>query len=300
MLAYLAASLTVPESEGRIIEIGGSEVVTYGQMMTLYASVRGLKRWMVPVPVLTPRLSSYWVNLVTPIPAAIARPLIEGLRNENVVRDPVALTLFPDVKPVSYRTSVERVLAQLEASTVETTWSDALGVTHGDVPPVVLTTHEGMIREHRQRLVEASPGDVYRVFLGIGGKRGWFYMNAAWEIRGFMDRMIGGVGLRRGRRDADQLRVGDALDFWRVEAVEPERLLRLRAGMKVPGKAWLQFQVTPREDGRTLLSQTAFFASKGLMGWLYWYALYPLHAVIFSGLINQIAARSLRKSLSSG
>lgn len=294
VLAYITAALVVPESSGRIIEIGGAEVVTYGEMMTIYAQVRGLKRWMLPVPVLTPRLSSYWVNLVTPIPAVIARPLIEGLRNENVVRDPSARQLFPHIQPVNYRTSVERALAQLQASNVETTWSDALSANLSDVPPVTLTTQEGMILERRQRIVATSAANVYQILTGLGGKRGWFYMNWAWEVRGFIDRMAGGVGLRRGRRDPDALRVGDALDFWRVEAVEPEQLLRLRAEMKVPGKAWLQFQVTPRGEAQTLLVQTALFAPKGVLGWLYWYGLYPLHGLIFSGLIDQIARRAVR------
>lgn len=297
VLEYLATALAVPESSGHIIEIGGADVVTYGEMMTIYAKVRGLKRWMVSVPVLTPRLSSYWVNLVTPIPAAIARPLIEGLRNESIVHDTSAQQLFPHIQPAGYRTTVERAIARLEASNVETAWSDALITSQGDVPPVTLTTREGMIVEHRQRVIQASGADVYRIFIGIGGKRGWFYMNWAWAIRGFMDQMIGGVGLRRGRRDSNELRVGDALDFWRVEAVEPGRLLRLRAEMKVPGKAWLQFEVNAHGEGeepeQTRLSQTAFFAPKGLLGWLYWYVLYPFHALIFSGLIDQIAKRAM-------
>lgn len=292
VLEYLAGALTVPQSIGRIIEIGGAQVVTYGEMMTIYAKERGLNRWMLSVPVLTPRLSSYWVNLVTPIPAAIARPLIEGLRNENVVRDPSGQALFPEITPVDYRTSVRRALDRLQASDVETTWSDALISSQGDVPPLFLTTQEGMILEHRQYVVAAPPANVFKVFTGLGGEHGWFYMNWAWEIRGFLDRQIGGVGLRRGRRDPDSLRVGDALDFWRVEAVEPGQLLRLRAEMKVPGKAWLQFQVTPREGNQSLLQQTAYFAPKGLSGWLYWYALYPLHGLIFSGLIRQIAQRA--------
>jgi uncharacterized protein YbjT (DUF2867 family)/uncharacterized protein YndB with AHSA1/START domain len=292
VLEYLTAALEVPESSGRILEIGGSEVLTYGEMMTRYAESRGLRRWMVPVPVLTPLLSSYWVNLVTPIPAVIARPLIEGLRNESVVRDPVARDLFPAIEPVSYRKSVERALGQLQASNVETAWSDAQSSSLSDRPPVILTTQEGMILEHRQRLVAASPEAVYRIFTGIGGRRGWFFMNWAWQIRGFLDRLIGGVGLRRGRRDPDELRAGDALDFWRVESVEPDQLLRLRAEMKVPGKAWLQFQVTPGEDGQSLLEQTAFFAPKGLVGWMYWYGLYPLHGLIFSGLIDRIGRRA--------
>ena len=246
VLEYLTAALTSRESSGRIIEIGGAEVITYGEMMTIYAEVRGLKRWMIPVPLLTPRLSSYWVNLVTPIPAVIARPLIEGLRNENIVHDPSARQLFPIIQPVNYRTAVERALARLQASNIETAWSDALSTSQGAVPPVILTTQEGMILEHRQRSVAASPAEYLSMFTGIGGERGWFYMNWTWEIRGLLDRMIGGVGLRRGAAIRIDLRVGDALDFWRVEAVEPDQLLRLRAEMKVPGKAWLQFQVTPQ------------------------------------------------------
>ena len=164
--------------------------------------------------------------------------------------------------------------------------------SQGALPARVLTTAEGMIQEHRQRLVPASPDRIYQIFSGLGGSRGWLYLNWAWQLRGFIDRVMGGVGLRRGRRDPDQVRVGDALDFWRVEAIEPGRMLRLRAEMKVPGKAWLQFQVQPLDGGRALLSQIAFFAPKGLFGWLYWYALYPLHGLIFSGLIDRIARRA--------
>ncbi len=296
VLDYLTSALAVPESKGRLIEIGGSEIVTYGEMMTIYAEVRGLRRWLLPVPVLTPRLSSHWVNFVTPIPAVIARPLIEGLRNENIVHDPSARTLFPRIEPVSYRQSVDRALARLEASNIETAWSDALSTTRGQVQPAVLTTQEGMILDQRQRIVAASADDLFAVVTGIGGTRGWFYMNWAWQIRGFMDRVIGGVGLRRGRRHPDDLRVGDALDFWRVEAVEPGRLLRLRAEMKVPGKAWLQFQASPREHGQTAISQTAFFAPKGLFGWAYWYALYPFHRLIFNGMLDRITSRALARA----
>ncbi len=292
VLEYLSAALSVPDSRGRIIEIGGADVVTYGEMMKIYATVRGLRRWLISVPVLTPRLSSYWVNIVTPIPAVIARPLIEGLRNENVVHDPIARVLFPNIVPVSYRDAVARALTRLQARDIETTWSDALSTSQGHVTPVTLTTQEGMIIERRQRVVAASPAAVSAVFSGIGGARGWFSMDWAWQLRGALDRMIGGVGLRRGRRDPDHLRVGDALDFWRVEAVEPDHLLRLRAEMIVPGQAWLQFQVTARDDGQSVLTQTAFFAPKGLLGWAYWYALYPFHAFIFDGVIDQIKARA--------
>lgn len=297
VLAYLSQAIDIADSSGLIIEIGGSQVITYGEMMKIYANVRGLTRWLVPVPFLTPRLSSLWVNLVTPIPTVIARPLIEGLRNENIVLDSTAQRLFPEIIPVSYHVSVERALTVLDASNIETTWSDALSTSQGDVTPVTLVTHEGMIREHRQMRVMASAAEIFAVFSGLGGKRGWFFMDWAWRIRGWMDHMIGGVGMRRGRRDPDQLRVGDALDFWRVEMIEPDQLLRLRAEMKVPGKAWLQFQVVTREDGAALLSQTAFFAPKGLMGWCYWYLLYPIHALIFSGMIREISRRAENKPI---
>jgi uncharacterized protein YbjT (DUF2867 family) len=292
VLEYLASALEVAASSGRIIEIGGAEVLSSGEMRKIYADVRGLRRWMLAVPVLTPRLSSYWVNLVTPIPAVIARPLIEGLRNENIVRSGEAAELFPAIQPVGYRTAVERALVVLNTGQIETAWSDALATSAGDVAPLVLTTREGLVVELRQRLVDATPGEVFAVFSGLGGRRGWFYLNWAWKVRGFLDRLLGGVGLRRGRRDPNGVRVGDALDFWRVEAVAPGHLLRLRAEMKVPGKAWLEFEVTTHADGRTLLAQTALFAPKGLAGWLYWYALYPLHGLIFSGLIDRIAARA--------
>ena len=162
------------------------------------------------------------------------------------------------------------------------------------MPPVVLTTQEGMILEHRQLIVRASPAAVLRGFTGLGRNGGSVYLNWAWEVRGAMDRLVGGVGVRRGRRDPDDVRVGDALDFWRVEVVEPARLLRLRAEIKVPGRAWLQFQVHPQPDGSSVLSQTAFFAPKGLFGLLYWYLLYPIHSLIFSGMIRRIGDRAVQ------
>lgn len=293
VLEYLIAALDTPESAGEIIEIGGADVVTYGDMMLGYAKARGLRRHLIPIPILTTRLSSYWVHLVTPIPATIAQPLIEGLRNEVVVRDDKAQRVFPDIKPSDYQTAVELALTRLDSGEVETVWSDALMTTQGDVPPVVLGTLEGMILEHRQLPVPIPAETVYRSFAGLGGARGWLYMNWVWHLRGFIDRLFGGVGMRRGRRDPDHLRVGEALDFWRVEAVEPGHLIRLRAEMKVPGRAWLQFHVHPQPGDRSILSQTAYFAPKGVWGLVYWYLLYPIHKVIFAGMIQKIAERAI-------
>ena len=292
VLDDLVATLEVPDSAGRTIDIGGADVLTYGAMMLDYARRRGLRRALIPVPVLTPRLSSYWVHWVTPIPSEIAGPLIEGLRNEVVVRDDLARRLFPGIEPFDYRTALDRALRVLETGDVETAWSDALATSLGDREPVVLTSSEGMLIERRQAEVRASSDRVFRAFTSIGGDCGWPSFQALWQVRGVLDRLVGGVGLRRGRRDPDDLRPGDALDFWRVETVEPGRLLRLRAEMKVPGRAWLQFEARPEGAERSTLIQTAYFAPKGLAGLVYWYSLYPIHGPIFSRMLRALARRA--------
>lgn len=294
VLAYLTAALQTPESRDKIIEIGGTDVFTYGDMMRGYATVRGLRRALIPVPVLTPRLSSYWVHWMTPVPAAITRPLVEGLRNEVIVRDDSAREIFPDIQPVGYSTAVTQALGNLQAGQVETRWTDALVSSLGYRSPVVLTTLEGMIIERRQVEVSAPTQKVFDVFTRLGGEFGWLYMDWAWRARGIIDRLLGGVGLRRGRRDFMDVRVGDAIDFWRVEEVEPGKLLRLRAEMKVPGRAWLQFETHALENKRTQLIQTAYYAPKGLSGLLYWYALYPFHSLMFSGMIRKLKKQSER------
>jgi uncharacterized protein YbjT (DUF2867 family) len=299
LLRYLVEALEVPASAGQTVEVGGADVRTYGDMMLGYAQVRGLHRRLQPVPVLTPVLSSYWVHLVTPIPSTIARPLIEGLRSEVVVRDDSAARLFPDIHPVDYLTAVRAAVATLENGEVETSWADALVTSRGDAPPRVLTTQDGMIVEQRREQVAAAPEIVFAVCAPIGGDRGYGYADWTWEVRGALDRLVGGVGLRRGRRDPDDLRVGDALDFWRVEAVEPGHLLRLRAEMKVPGAAWLQFETLPHENG-TLLVQTAYFAPRGVPGLAYWYGLLPVHSRIFSGMIAALAAEASRPAAPAG
>jgi hypothetical protein len=229
---------------------------------------------------------------MTPISARIAHPLIEGLRNEVVVRDDSARRLFPDIHPLGYTESLKQALEQLETGQVETSWSDALVSSKGDAVPVALTYREGIFIETRQRLVSASAETVYRVFAGLGGERGWLYANWLWQLRGVLDRLVGGVGFRRGRRHPDDLYAGDAVDFWRAEKVEPGQILRLRAEMKLPGLAWLEFQVLPQSDGAVRLIQTAFFVPKGLFGLIYWYGLYPIHNLLFSGLIKAIAQRA--------
>jgi uncharacterized protein YbjT (DUF2867 family) len=296
VLDYLVAALATPDSAGRIVEIGGRDVLTYGDMMTGYAQARSLRRWLLSVPVLTPRLSSYWVHLVTPIPARIARPLIDGLRNEVIVREVVAHDLFPQLKPMDYQSAVSLALTDLEARHVETSWSDALVNSQGDLVPVELSTQEGMIIERRQQMVTTSPNTVFKMISRLGGQTDWLYLNGAWRLRGWIDRFVGGVGSRRVQRDPEVIRMGDAIDFWRVEAVEPNKRLLLRAEMKLPGRAWLQFEALPNEIGQTRLVQTAFFAPKGLLGLAYWYVLYPIHRIIFARMIHKLAQRATELS----
>ena len=292
LLDYLVAALTTPESRGRTIEIGGKDVTTYRGLMLGYARARGLRRLLVPVPVLTPRLSSYWIHWMTPIPAPISKALAEGLRNEVVVTDDLARRIFPRIEPQDFDSAIGRVTRDLDEGRIDTSWSDAAGVSDRGEGPVRLESRHGMIVERRKRTVAAPAEDVYRVFTGIGGDRGWYFANWTWKLRGMMDRLLGGAGLRRGRRHPDELRVGDALDFWRVEDLTPDRLLRLRAEIKLPGRAWLQYEVQKGPDGSSELVQTAAFIPRGLFGLAYWYALYPFHSWIFSGLIRAIGRRA--------
>ena len=288
VLAYLTAALENPESLGKVIEIGGRDILPYAEMMKTYAHLRGLKRRLIPVPVLTPGLSSHWVHWMTPVPASHTRPLVEGLRNEIVVRNPTATDIFPSIQPVSYHEAVKRALKKLDAKQVETRWTDSMQSSQGYRKPVVLKNREGLILEMREIAVQAGQDSVFNVFSSLGGEKGWLYMKWIWRLRGIIDRFLGGAGLRRGRRDPHQVRVGDAVDFWRVEEVVPSSLLRLRAEMLLPGDAWLQFETRATNQEKTVLAQSAFFAPRGLAGFIYWYLLYPVHSIGFSGLIHSI------------
>ena len=292
LLDYLVAVLDTPESRGHTIEIGGEDVTTYRGLMLGYANARGLRRMLLPVPVLTPRLSSYWIHWMTPIPAPISRALVEGLRNEVVVTNDLARRLFPNIEPQDFVSAIGRVTQDLDEGRIDTAWSDATGAPTTPERPVCLESRHGMIVERRSRTVAAPARDVYHVFTGIGGDRGWYFANWTWKLRGAIDRLLGGAGLRRGRRHPDELRIGDGLDFWRVEDLVPERLLRLRAEIKLPGRAWLQYEVHENPDGSSQLEQTAAFIPRGLFGLAYWYALYPFHSWIFSGLIRALSRRA--------
>jgi uncharacterized protein YbjT (DUF2867 family) len=282
-LNYLVAALGRTDSLGTV-DIG-TDVLTFKEMMQVYANVRGLPRAIIPVPVLAPRLAALWVGLVTPIPNCLAVPLVEGVVRPVVGDTTRARRLFPDIEPISYREAVSRALNRTEAGEVVTRWSVAGGPAD---PRVRLVDTEGVVREVRTRMVDAHQESVFRAFSSLGGERGWRVWNGLWEIRGAMDQLVGGPGLRRGRRDPEVLYPGEALDFWRVEEYRPSSLLRLRAEMKVPGRAWLQFEAIPEGD-QTRLVQTAFFAPTGFLGMMYWYGIYPLHARIFSDMVDAIA-----------
>jgi len=291
VLAYLVAALETPESIGRVIEIGGLTRLTYAEMLLEYAKVRGLKRRLIRTPFYAMRLSAYWVHMVTPIHWRVVLPLIEGLRAQLIVRDDVARKLFPQIQPLDFSTAVQLALARIQRDDVETSWSDALVTVVGRDRPYTFTVEEGMFIERRQVLVEVPAEAVFRAYTGLGGDRGWLFMDWAWSLRGWLDKLIGGVGLRRGRRHPDEIRPGEALDFWRVEEVQVNCLMRLRAEMRLPGKAWLQFESIP-QDGQTLLVVTAYFAPRGLFGFLYWYAMWPFHKFIFDGLTRRLASRA--------
>ena len=288
VLAYLmAARLLTPHG---IVEIGGADRLSFRDMLLGYAAVRGLRRTIIPVPVLAPTLAALWIHKVTPIPRTIATPLVEGIAHPVVADTRKATTLFPHVQPMPYRVAVERALTQLAERAVETRWSDALG----SETSYELEDREGVLEETRAVYVHAQPDQVFRTFSTLGGERGWLAFDWLWKIRGYVDRFVGGPGLRRGRRDPDALYPGDAVDFWRVEIVERPHVLRLRAEMRMPGQAWLQFKAIPEGSG-TRLVQSALFAPRGVIGLLYWYAMYPAHLFIFPRMVRAIARRALRE-----
>ena len=285
VIAYLLQATKLELRASRIIEIGGADRVSYHDLMLEYARQRGLKRYMIPVPVLSPRLSSLWLGLVTPVFARVGRELVDGLRNETVVRNDSALRLFP-LRPRGFRDSLERALVKEDRKFAETRWSDALssigpGRKWGGVE------FGRRFVDSRSMRVSFSPETAFRSVERLGGANGWYYANWLWSVRGLLDLMVGGVGMRRGRRDPTHLLPGDTIDCWRVEEVEIGRSLRLAAEMRLPGRAWLQFDLEPYGSG-TLLRQTAIFDPLGVLGRLYWHLLYPVHQILFRGMLRGI------------
>ncbi len=300
ILHALVTVLDRPDTLGRIVEVGGADVLTYREMMHTYAEVAGLRRRLiVPVPVLSPGLSSRWVGLVTPLPGELAQPLVESLVNEVVVTDH-SIDLFTDRRAMTFREALELALRRVEDIDVRTRWSDATlpGRTPADPLPSDPDWSGGTILFDEQTAVSSAPAsEVFATITAVGGDRGWYVADALWTVRGWADKLVGGPGMRRGRRHPDQLRVGDALDFWRVEAHEPPHLLRLRAEMHLPGEAWLEWVVeesggegdADRADTGCLVRQRAIFVPRGLLGRLYWYVMAPFHRIIFRRMAERMA-----------
>lgn len=286
ILSYLILSLD--RNPIGVLEVGGNRL-TFRDMLLEYARVRKLRRVVASIPFLplVPRLPALLTALITPVPFSLALPLIKGMMLPVVANPGPARDLFPEVQPISYRRAVKLALRRIKDGNVETRWSGALGIG----PTYELHDWEGMIREVRSIHVQAEPARVSSVLTSLGGDTGWLVWNWAWRLRGLIDRLLGGPGLRRGRRHPSKVMPGEAIDFWRVEAIGPSHLLRLRAEMKVPGRAWLEWSAIP-DGGGTRLVQRALFAPAGLGGLIYWHALYPIHKKIFSDLIRAIAARS--------
>lgn len=298
LLAYLVAALDLPRGESRVIEIGGQDVLTYGQLMQEYARQRNLRRLMIPVPVLTPRLSSLWLGLVTPLYARVGRTLVESMRHPTVVHDRSAEKLFPTIRPFSASEAIARALRNEDREMAETRWSDALAVV-GQHQSYGGERVGNRLLDSRSIYVDVPPWAAFTPIRRIGGDTGWYFANFLWVIRGWMDILAGGVGMRRGRRDPDQLRVGDVVDWWRVEALTPDRYLRLWAEMKLPGRGWIEYEVTPEGTG-SRITQTATLDPHGLAGLLYWYSVWPIHAVVFRGMIRGIARAARRAAAAAG
>lgn len=290
VIEYLLEAMDHPTARG-VYGIGGPDVLSYREMMLTYARLRGLHRLVIAMPVPHPEWSSRFIDLITPIPYSIAQPLVESLQTDMVVRDDRARREF-SVRPMGYVEALELALMRVATDEVETTWASSLAsLSRDETGHRQLAEYEGMLFERHQTVTSAPVERVFDEICALGGDAGWPAGNWLWQLRGIIDRLFGGVGMRRGRRHPRELHVGEPLDFWRVEALEPQHLLRLRAEMKLPGTAWLQFETLPDGSGARV-QQTAFFEPYGLPGYLYWYALLPFHRFIFPGLIRAVRERA--------
>lgn len=289
VIGYLTGVLDAPETAGQVYDIGGPEVLCYRNIMDIMAEELRLRpRWIIPVPVLTPRLSSYWIHLITPLSSSIAKPLAEGLKNPVVCREDRITRLVPQ-ELLTVREAIRAALVKIAERGVETNWAMA-----GPIPGDPDWAGGTVFRDERETEVKAPDSAAFRAVCRVGGGHGWYAADWLWKIRGWMDRLVGGPGLRRGRRDPEEVGFGEALDFWRVTGFQKDRRLTLRAEMKLPGEAMLEFRITPRGEGACTLRQTALFRPRGLFGLLYWYAVLPLHHIVFQGMLRGIEREAER------
>ncbi len=283
VLDYLISALDIPICRGKIYEIGGRDVLSYAEVMSVYACLRGLKRWIVALPGISVNFMGYMAGKLTPVPAEIAGPLLGGMRSDSVVRDNSAQLDFPNIHSFDYKTSVSMALASLSPGNLE-----FIRDNHASGFRI---NREGFFVEGQQVKIGIPREAVFRTIIGLGGKAGWLYLNWLWKLRGFLDRLVGGPGLR-GRRDTDSLMQGDVLDFYRVEALEFGERLQLKAEMKSPGLGWMEWRVNEKPGGELFLTQIAYFAPRGFLGFLYWYTLLPVHRLVFNGLVGAIIRKS--------
>jgi len=282
VLDYLLTALNNQTCRGKIYEIGGKDVLTYAETMSIYARLRGLRRRIITLPGMPVKFMAHLAGIFTPVPTRIASPLLGGMRTDSVVRDEAANRDFPQIHPLNYEASVAMALEHLSPVNLEPIRDNGLSSFR--------IKREGFFIENQKIRLEAGTEQVYRAVSGMGGKSGWLYLNGLWQLRGFLDRLVGGPGLR-GRSSESTLSENDVVDYYRVEAIEPGQMLRLKAELKSPGQGWMEWRTMPGGAG-TILSQTAFFAPRGMLGFVYWYLLWPVHTLVFTGLIREIARRA--------
>lgn len=291
LLEYLVESIALPMTASQVVEIGGADRASYGELMREYARQRGLRRWMIRVPVLTPRLSSLWLGLVTPLYARVGRKLVDSICHPTVVRDDRARSLFA-VRPLGIRDAIAAALAEEDRAFESRGWFTAVSAA-GTPRSWGGVRFGSRLVDEREARVSAPPSQAFAPIRRIGGRQGWYYANWLWRLRGALDLVVGGVGMRRGRRHPDELAVGDVIDWWRVEVFEPDRRLVLAAEMKLPGRAWLELSVEPDGDG-SIMRQRAIFDPIGLPGLIYWYGVFPLHQLVFAGMLRRLVAATAK------
>jgi len=287
VIEYLLASLENADTRGHIYEIGGKDVLSYAETMLTYAKCRGYNRTLVTLPLVPIKMMAYFVEKMTPVPRRIAGPLIGGMQSNSLVRDHTASRVFPHIVPISFCDAVSAAFNQLSPEKIERVWDET--------SPLVRMKHQGFFIEHRHLMLNTPPEHIYDTFSNLGGKQDWLYLNNLWKFRGLIDKLVGGPG-NRGRNNSGNLKEGDIIDYYQVDKVIPGQMVRLKAELRAPGDGWMEWSVIGSKLGKSILSQTAYFAPRGPSGFLYWYLLAPLHRLVFAGLIQRIGTVACEQS----